>query len=182
MSQIFKDLSAGPVPPAVPDQFTVDVGGPAVPVANNLNLYARDSTADDEDGIRTNNDASGSETVYVELTNRLTGSGSITGAVTGDLITFALSESSVYRFEFFVTGRETTTGDGVGYTVFCSAKRVGAGAASIVQTPWVDSDEDASLAGASIDVVASGNNIILQGTGVAATTITYKAVGTYVKV
>ena len=67
MSQIYKSLASGPTPPAIPDQFTVDVNGPAVPVANNLNLYGRDSTSNDLDGIRTNNDPNGSDTVYIEL-------------------------------------------------------------------------------------------------------------------
>lgn len=39
MSQIIKSLLSGPVPPTVPTQFTTDVGGPVIPVANNVNVF-----------------------------------------------------------------------------------------------------------------------------------------------
>ncbi len=38
MSQIIKNRATGPVPPAVPTQFTTD-SGVAIPAANNLNVF-----------------------------------------------------------------------------------------------------------------------------------------------
>jgi hypothetical protein len=182
LSQIYKSLVSGPVPPAVPTQFTADDATIGVSVGNNFNLFSRDTTEDNDNGIRTTTDPNGSDDHYTELTNRLFGTVSVTGAVTGNLITFALAGAAAsYRFTFEVTGRDTTTGDAVGYSVFGSAKTDGA-TATIVATPFVDNDEDASLIGGSIDLVASGNSVILQPTGVAGQTITYKAVGTYVVV
>lgn len=43
MSQIIKSLVSGPVPPAVPTQFTTDAGI-AVPVANNINVFGGTGT------------------------------------------------------------------------------------------------------------------------------------------
>lgn len=176
------NTTSGPVPPAVPTQFTANDGTIGIPVANNLNLLARDTTEDNDDGIQTTADPNNGDNYYVELTNRLQGTASVTGAVTGDIITFALSASaSVYRFEFKVTGRDTASGDGVGYSVFASVRTDGA-AATVIESPFYDADEDNSLSTALIDVVASGNSIILQATGVAGQTINYSAVGYYVVV
>ena len=52
----------------------------------------------------------------------------------------------------------------------------------MVATPFIDNDEDAALVTADIDLIASGNNVILRATGVTGLTITYKAVGLYVVV
>ncbi len=108
--------------------------------------------------------------------------GTITGAVTGDIITFNLGAvAAVYRFQFLATGRDTVSGDGVGYTIDASIRTDGA-AATMIQTPFGDADEDASLSAASMDVIASGNTVILRGTGVAGRTINYSALGSFVKV
>ena len=83
-----------------------------------------------------------------------------------------------------MAGRDTGNGQGVGYSVQATARTTGA-AATLIETPFVDSDEDSgapSLNGAFMDFVVSGNNVILRATGVTARTITYSAVGTYVVV
>jgi len=179
MSQIFKDGATGPVPPSVPQQFTADDATIAIPVANNLNVFSQDTIDNNDNGIQTTVIANGSANFYIELTNRLKGTGSATDSGVANLITFDLGASvAVYRFEFKVAGRDTVTGDGVGYTIDASAKTDGA-ASTIIKTPFIDADEDNSLVGALIDVIASGNNIIVQATGVAVQTITYNAVGTY---
>tara|TARA_R110002126_G_scaffold51939_1_gene141845 strand:+ start:19566 stop:20105 length:540 start_codon:yes stop_codon:yes gene_type:complete len=167
--------------PTVPTSFTTDVLGPAVPAANILQLLGDDTEVDNANGIRT---SGATNVATIELTNRLQGTASVTGAVTGDIITFTLDAAAakVYRFEFKVAGRDTGTDDGVGYTVDASAKCDGAGTATMIGAPFQDADEDASLVGATMDVVASGNTIILQATGIAVQTISYSAVGTYVVV
>ncbi len=180
MSQIYKIGSSSP-PPAVATSYVTDVNSPAIPAANVLNVLGNDTTLDDPDGIRTDG-SSGSNTLTVQLTNRLTGTGTSTNASVVNLVTFALAATaSSYRFNFDVVGRDTTTGDTVGYSVDGTAKTNGA-TASLVATPFIDNDEDSSLITANIDLVVSGNNVILQVTGVTATTISYKTVGTYVVV
>ena len=166
--------------PSVPTTFTTDNGN-AIPAANVIQFLGDDTTANNANGIQTSGT---SNSATVELTNRLQGTASVTGAVTGDLITFTLdaSNAKVYRFQFWVSGRDTGTGDGVGYTIDASARCDGAGTATVIGSPFQDADEDTSLSSSLMDVVASGNNIILRATGVAGQTISYSAVGSYVVV
>ena len=171
--------------PNVATSFTTDTGT-AVPALNILNVTALDVTDNNVNGIQTRGGVStvggATNDLEVQLTNRLQGTASVAGAVTGDIITFGLGgTAAVYRFEFDVAGIDTATGDGVGYSVDASARTDGA-TATIIQTPNIDADEDASLTAALIDMVASGNNIILQPTGVAGQTINYSAIGLYVVV
>lgn len=176
MSQYYRRVQGGS--PTVPTEFVTDDGS-AVPAANILEILGDDTTENNVNGIATTGDGN---TVTVLLTNRLQGTASVTGAVTGDIITFALAAvASVYRFEFKVAGRDTGTGDAAAYSVFASAKTNGA-AATIIEVPFYDADEDASLSTAMMTVVASGNSIILRATGVAGQTINYSAVGEYVVV
>lgn len=164
--------------PAVATSYTTDSGS-AVPVANVLQILANDTTSNNTNGVQT---TGATNIVTVQLTNRLQGTGTATGAVPEDIITFDLGASpAVYRFEFDVAGRNTGTGDGVGYSVDATARTDGA-SATIIQTPNIDADEDILLVAALIIVVASGNNIILRVTGVVNQVIDYSAVGLYVVV
>ena len=173
MSQIYKAGVAGT--PSVPTSFTTDVNGPAVPVANILILAGNDTTDNDIDGLRTNGSGN---TVTFELTNRFYGTATSTNGSNADLITFSLgATAAVYRFEFKVAGRETTTGQGVGYSLFASFRTDGI-TATAIQTAFIDADED--IAGASLTMIASGNNVILRATSSGVTTIIYAAVGYYV--
>ena len=106
MSQIYGSTQSSP---SVPTSFVTD-DGTAIPVANTLNLLARDTTDNDVDGIRTKADPSGGDDLYVELTNRVQGTATVVGATTGDIITFDLGASAaVYRFHLQVTARDTGT-------------------------------------------------------------------------
>lgn len=117
------------------------------------------------------------------------GTGTTTGTGTADIITFVLSATAatVYRFNFLVTGIEASepaiasTGDGVGYTIDASVK-TDKTSATVIATPFTDSDEDTSLLGAVMNVIGSGNSIILRATGVVGTTISFKAIATYVSI
>ena len=177
MSQYTRIVTNGNLPPAVPIQFTTD-DGIAVPAANNLDLLGDDSTDNDVDGIRT---VAAGDTVTIELTNRLQGTATSTTGSNADIVTFALDVvPKVYRFKFDVAGRETTTGDGVGYTIFASYKTDGA-TATIIQTEFKDADEDAALATANVTLTTDGaNSVILRGTSTLTTTILYSAVGSYI--
>ncbi len=114
--------------------------------------------------------------------NRLIGDATSINGSTEDIITLDLGSSAAcYRFSFDIAGRDTGTGDCVGYSLDGTVKTNGT-TATLVASPFTDNDEDASLLTASIGLIASGNNAVLQVTGVAGETIVYKAVGTYVRV
>ncbi len=171
----------GPVPPTVATQYVLD-DGIAVPAANSLNVLGETTEENNDNGIMTIADPDPGDNLFIALTNRLIGEVESEEGSVEDLITFSLSDSAAsYRFNFDVIGRETTTGATVGYSVDGTAKTDGS-TASLVATPFIDNDEDASLITANIDLVVSGNDVILQVTGVVGTTITYKAVGLYVVV
>ncbi len=168
-------------PPTVPTSFVTD-DGTAIPALNILNVNGIDSTENNSNGIITRATPASGNVLQVVLTNRLAGTGTSTNASVLNLSTLTLGSSAgVYRFQFDISGRDTVSGDGIGYTVFASAKTNGV-TGTIISTPFIDNDEDASLVAASADFVASGNTVILQVTGVAGRTINYSSVGSYVVV
>ena len=176
--------------PSVPTTFTGD-NGSAVPAANILLITADDITDNNVNGItavagagQTGGDGNplASNELQVQLTNRFQATGSSINGATEDLITFDLgATNAVYRVEFKIAGRDTATGDGVGYTTFASIKTDGA-TATIVDSPFKDADEDNSLQSGDLNIIASGNNLVLRATGVAGQTVSYSAVGYYVVV
>lgn len=178
MSQAGIINTSGSLPPTVATQYTADNATTATPAANNLNLFTGAVTDNDTDGIRSI--ASGS-TVTTQLTNRFYNT-TTSAAATVDLITFSLGGSAaVYRFDFQVAGRDTATGNAVGWTVFGSFKTNGA-ASTLIQTAFVDADKDAALSTIDIDMVQSGNSAVLRVSNPTAQTIAYAVVGHYVVV
>ncbi len=177
MSQVYLGTSSSP---AVPTSFVTDVGGPVTPAANVLDILADDTSDNNANGIRT--DGNTAATVKVQLTNRLTGTSTTVGAATSDIVTFDLGASAaVFAFRFQVAGRDTGTGDGLGYNITSTFTTDGA-TATRVNTPFSEEDEDSSIEASSIDMIASGNNAILRATGTAAQTISWLAVGEYITV
>jgi hypothetical protein len=174
--------SAGPVPPEVPTSFLTQ-NGTAIPDANILIVYGLDSSEDNANGIIAKGGVAGtgvSNEMDIVLTNRLQSTGTTVGAVTADIVTFALSATpGTYKFHFEVAAFESTNPAGLGYSIEASIRTTGA-AATVISTPDADEDEDAVLATADWDVIASGNNAILRVTGVAGLTINWGAVGSYV--
>ncbi len=170
---------SGPVPPTVATSYVTDNGTTAIPALNVLNVNGGSVTTDNVNGIATRANPDLSKFLEIDLTNRLTGSGTSINGSTVTLIDFPLIDNQSYRFTFDVIGRDTTSGDTYGYKFFATVKRI-AGVSSIVDTPFDDSDED-NIA-ASLAIVISVNDVHVDATGVAGTTIIYKAVGTYVVV
>ncbi len=179
MSQIYKSLSSGPVPPAVPTSFVTDVNSPSVPIANVENVLGGDTTANNDNGIRTDG-SSGSNTLTIQLTNRLQGTGTTVGATTADLVTFSLGATpGAYNFELKVVGFDAVTPSGTGYTILGTMRTSGA-AATLVGTPDETVIEDAAMITSDVDMVASGNNLIIRVTGVVGLSINWNVVATFV--
>lgn len=115
----------------------------------------------------------------VRIENYLSGTGTSVNAAPADLVTFPLGGvAACYRFNFDIVGRDTTTGNGVGYTLQGTAKTNGT-VATIIAVPFSDDDENPTLIDADISLVATANNVILRVIGVTGQTIAYKAVGKY---
>ena len=181
MSQIFKSLVSGPVPPAVPTSFVTDINSPSVPIANIENVFGGFVSTNSANGIQTDG-SSGSNTLTIELTNRLRGSGTTVGATNTNLVIFALGATpATYIIDANFAGFEPTTPAGVGYSLFGSVRTDGA-TATLVGTPDKIKNEEAALAACDANIVVSGNNVILQVTGTAGLTVDWVVVATYVRV
>lgn len=110
------------------------------------------------------------------------GTASTSGAVTGNVVTIALGGTAgAFSIEALVVGFESSTPAGVAYKLIAGAITDGA-SATVIGTADVTSNEDAALTAASVDLVASGNNVIVQVTGVAALDINWKASAKYIEV
>lgn len=178
MSQIYKSGSGGGiVPPTVATSYVTDVNSPAIPALNILNVLGNDTTANDVDGIRTDG-SSGSNTLTVQLTNRLQGTGTTVGAADSDIITFTPTTVGTYAFEFRVSGYNTTSLLGAAYSVFSGFRYDGVNSNSTGLVDTIDNEEGA-MSSCDVTVVASGANIILRLTGYAGQTINWAGVGLY---
>ncbi len=169
--------------PVVSTNFVADDGTNAIPVLNTLNILSRDTEDDNLNGIQTTADPDNGDDFYIELTNRLTSSLPAIAATTTDLIDFDLGlVAGAYRFNFEVIGFDSATNNSIGFSLMATFKNSGV-AASIIQTPFVDADEDIGatltmVAGAGLDAT----HAILQLTLPAGNNMSVQTIGTYIKV
>jgi hypothetical protein len=188
MSQIYKSLLSGPVPPAVPTSFTTDVRdnstaspGTAIPAANVLQLLGGSTSQDNANGIQTDANPNNGNSVFTELTNRITGSLTTTNATPTAIATFALGATpAVYTFDIQIACLNVTSVNGDGYFISGSIRTDGA-TATLCGTPDKIINEEVSDT-ADANLVVSGNNAVIQATGIAATTHDWRTVATYVRV
>ena len=173
------NTTTGPVPPTVATTYVTDVNSPAIPAANILNVLGNDATVNNNNGIRTDG-SSGSNTLTVQLTNRLQGTGTTVGATTADLVTFSLGATpGAYNFELKVVGYTTTGPAATGFTILGTMRTNGA-TATLVGTPDETPIEDISMLTCDVDMIASANNLIIRVLGVVGFTINWNVVATYV--
>lgn len=161
--------------PSIPTQFTADDATVAVPAANNINLFSNDSTTYNANGISST--ASGSTLTY-RLNNRVQGTTSTIGAVTGDVITFAMGATpGTFKFNIDIAGFNSSTPTGAGFGVEVCAITDGA-TCTIIDT---DVTRQRAVATNATDctAVASVNNLIFRLTGQAGLTINWSASGIY---
>lgn len=171
------NLAAGPVPPSVPENFTTDDGN-AIPVANNLNVLGRSTNINDTDGIRTNADPDGSDNLYIEITNRLQGTGQTIDVGTDDIITFTPSTIGVYAIELRIGAFNTTSTLGAGYSLFGAVRYDGVNSNICDPFDAID-NEEGTMSSTGLDIVVSGADIILRAQGYAGQTINWSAVALY---
>lgn len=164
--------SAGPVPPEVPTSFVTD-NGTAIPVANVLNVLGRDVNTNNDNGIQTTADPNGGDNLYVELTNRNTGTVTTTDATPTTLMSVSLGATpGVFIAEGNLLGYNTTDLAGGAYTFTGAAVTTGA-AATEISVEEKDVFEQAAMAAADFDISVSGNNIVVTVTGIAGKTINW---------
>lgn len=101
--------AGGPVPPAVATTYVTDFNTPAVPAANILNVFGRESGDNNDEGIQTDG-SSGGNTLTVQLTNRQTGHVQTTGAeiVPVILFPFLAGFPGTYKFVVRITAYDST--------------------------------------------------------------------------
>lgn len=177
MSQIIKSSGGGAVPPTVATSYVTDVNSPAIPAANVLNVLGNDTTANNINGVRTDG-SSGSNTLTIQLTNRLQGIVTTIGAVNGDIVTFTPTTIGTYAIEFRVAAYNTTSLLGAGYSLFGAVRFDGVNSNLCDLFDPID-NEEGTMTNTGLDVVVSGANIILRATGYLGQTINWSAVGLY---
>lgn len=180
MSNAFLRTTAGTLPPSVATQYTASDATTAVPAANNLNLFAVDSTTNNDNGITST--ASGS-TVTTLLTNRIQNTGSTNGAVNLDVTSFSLGATpAVFTFETRVSAFTALTVAGGGWSLFGAVRTDGITATLVPSTDKIESKEAAILA-ADVNYAVSGNSFVVRVTGVAGVTdLNWSSVGLYTRV
>lgn len=172
------NTTSGPVPPTVATTYVTDVNSPAIPALNILNVIGGTSTANTNSGIRTDG-SSGSNTLTVQLTNRIIGDVTTTNATPTTIITFALGATpGVYTFTGDITAFDITDTAGASYGIISGIRTTGAAAVEI-GTQFNTNFEEAAMITADIDVTTSGNNVIFTVTGVAGKTIDWDALFNY---
>jgi len=174
--------ASGPVPPTVATSYVTD-NGTAVPAANILIIHGTDSSQNLDAGLIVNGGVVGTGTsneVDVVVTNRIRGTVTTADATPTTLSTFAMGATpGVYNFDIQVVAYDVTDTAGVGYFISGSIRTTGAGGV-VVGTPDKITNEEASTTGCDANLIVSGNNAIVQVTGIAAKTINWKALSAYI--
>lgn len=149
--------------------LTGDVGGPVGPDALfNINLLTGH-------GLTSTGVPASNTITFTRDDNPYEGTGQTIGAVTANLITIPLGATpTTYSIECRVAGFESTTPAGATYLLVAGFRTTGI-AATLIGTVDRTTNEDAALLLCNANMIASGNNVIIQVTGVAGLTINWRA-------
>lgn len=171
MSQIYKAVTSGVLPPDVPLTFQTD-SGIAVPVANILNVVTPGSGTQ---GIIT---TGAGNTITITLQSQIVGTGTTVGATTADLITLTPTDLKSFSIQALVSGYDTANDQTYGGELLGVGRKNAT--VTIVGTPDKTAEADTALSAGSYDLIASGGNLIIRVTGVAGRTIDWGARLNYV--
>lgn len=161
--------------------ITGDDGIAVPPTAFNINLLTGSTTANDTDGIRDVGNA-GTSTETVQLTNRQYGTVTTSDATPTTILTFAAAAvATCYDIQVRITAFDATDVAGGAYFIIGGARTTGAATTIFPDTEFFVKEE-AAMATSDIDLTASGNNIVVTVTGIAAKTIRWAALLTYIQV
>lgn len=180
MSQIYKPTSSGNLPPSVPTSFVTDVNSPSIPIANVENVFGGTITTNNTKGVQTDG-SSGSNTLTVQLTNRINGSATTTDGVTPvNLYSFNLGATpGTYLFTTNVVGFDITDAKGAGYASYRCVRTTGA-AGVLIDAVIASLSEESPFTDAEVVNNIVGNSVTVTVTGVAGKTIDWYVLTTYV--
>lgn len=175
-----------PLPPTVATSYTTDVRnntstspGTAIPAANVLQILGRDTNQNNDNGIRTDADPQNGNIVYVELTNRITGSVTTTDATPTTLASVSLGATpGVYLVQGDITAWDVTDAAGASYTFEGAATTDGATATEI-GVEQTNKFEQAAMAAADFSFGTTANTAFVQVTGIAGKTINWTCMFIY---
>lgn len=183
MSQIFRPQTGGTpvIPPDVPEVFVTDVNSPAIPVANTLNVFGGQTSDNNLLGIQTDG-GSGSDTLTIQLTNRLQGAISTNDAVPTTIISFALGATpAVFTLDGFVSGLNNTVASGAGFFFSAAVRTTGVTAVDL-GSEFTSVFTEAGMAAASVSIGVAINSLVITVTGIAATAIDWLSQANYSRV
>ena len=180
MSQWFIGTTAGNLPPSVPTSFVTDVNSPSIPIANIENVFGGTISINNNNGIQTDG-SSGSNTLTVQLTNRIQGTVTTTDATPTTILSFNLGATpGVFTFQTEIACFNLTNVNGDGYSIFGTARTDGVNATLCDNPDKVINEEVNDNADATM--VVSGNNVIIQAVGLPGVTHHWRALTTYMQV
>jgi hypothetical protein len=161
------------------ETLTGDTGGPVPPTANNIDIIGGSSSINNINGLLVAGN-SASSTEVVTLTNRFYSSAITTTNTPTNLFTFPLDiVGASYNFTVTTAVYDRTNNKGGTYTAMFGVRTNGTTPVIIGFTTPLNS-EDAELNPSSFTLNVSGNNFIVTITGIAATTISWNSLVTYV--
>lgn len=171
MSQIYKSLISGPVPPAVPTSFKTDVqdnflfsagSGTSVPIANVEQIYG-------DNGIQTSANTVTNNVIQIRFNS------ANVNTVSNETVTamlFPTINNSTFSTQVLVAGFCATQSQGVGGSTVATVVNV-AGVATLVDEPDYDVNTGAALTDATFSVTAVGANLVISVTGSLGNPITW---------
>lgn len=176
MSQFYQGVTSGSLPPSVPTSFVTD-SGTVIPAGNVVNINAGTSTSNNPNGLSVIANPTGSNNEVVQLTNRAVGSVTTVGAVSSPVITLPLGATpGTYTFDIVIAGFATAGPGsplGAGFTIVGAVRTTGA-AAVVIPTQSLDHFEEGALSASSSVIAVSGNNVLVNVTGVSGFTIDWQ--------
>jgi hypothetical protein len=164
-----------PIAPTIPTSFVTD-DGTAVPALNVLSVTGGTSTDNNSNGIETDADPNLSKFLHIKLTNRKVGSLTTTDASTTNLISLTLGATpAVYAISGQICGFVPATGDGAAY-FFEGVTKTNGVTATDFAGQFTNFQEDTSIQNVQVTATTTGNDFVIEITGIAATTINWIAV------
>jgi hypothetical protein len=158
--------------------LTGNSGGPVAPTANNINVVGGSSIVNDANGITVIGNP-GTSTETFTLTNRPQGQVTTSDATPTNIITFAAGAvAGTYAITGQVDAYDLTDVAGAAYFFTAGIRTTGA-ATVLIGAQFSTEFEEAAMVPSDIDILVSGNNILVQVVGIAGKTIHWDAIFTY---